>query len=169
MGKNATGQEVRGREDKGLRGERNGKQVLGKSVKSKSFKLGSEGGVSPAHGVSWVCLWASVFSWHPSMGLVEQGVGAGLGAAVAAWDVEEGRKHTVPIGFRKWKHVLESQPDMLLVILMRNSIISGKKNKKKLHCKWKKAPLSPLQHMIDASKRCGAFIDIHYLTGYDVP
>ena len=63
------------------------------------------------------------------MGLVEHGTGAGAGlrAAIAAQDTEEGRKHTVPIGLEKWKHVLESQPDMLLVILMRNSIISGKK------------------------------------------
>jgi len=37
------------------------------------------------------------------MGLVEHGTGAGAGlrAAIAAQDTEEGRKHTVPIGLEK--------------------------------------------------------------------
>lgn len=63
------------------------------------------------------------------MGLVElcMGADAEMHVAIAAWDREKGGKHTVPIGLQKWKHVLESQPDVLLVILMRNSIISGKK------------------------------------------
>jgi len=52
---------------------------------------------------SWVCIWENVFSRCLAMELVEQGTGAGAGlrAAIAAQDTEEGRKHTVPIGLEK--------------------------------------------------------------------
>ena len=106
MRKNATEQGGRGRrEEKGLRGERNKNQVrnLGNGMNFKNLKLAGEHGITPVPGVSRVCLWESVFSRRLAMGLVEQRMdaAAGLCTAIAAWDMEEGRKHTVPIGFQK--------------------------------------------------------------------
>lgn len=106
MRKNAMEQGGRGRrEEKGLRGEINKNRVqnLGNGMNFKSLNLVDECSIPTVPCVSWVCLWETVFSQRLDKGLVEQcmDASAGLCTAIAAWDMEEGRKHAVPIGFQK--------------------------------------------------------------------